>query len=253
MTQSRDLMLLKLAADLVRYSKQFDEQIKRADDLIKRKVGPKGDKGDTPTKEEIVSIVQRLLPNVVTEHLISTIVNQLPKPKEGKTPTKEELLDIIEPLVPQIDIESLRDDVTNTVLKRLPLIEKSIVEKIEKKPKKKASVQDIDGLEQTLSAFRNQLANGYLHGGGVPSLTAGTGITLTPKSDGGFIVTSTGGVGAWVILAADGTTTTFSVASQPTDVNSDGAILLLNNGYTYNSGAGTITFTNAPQLFAAYR
>lgn len=66
-------------------------------------------------------------------------------------------------------------------------------------------------------------------------------------------INATGGVGAWTPLAVDKTTTTFSVASQPTDVLADGELLLAGFGYTYNAGAGTITFTNAPQSFAAWR
>lgn len=54
---------------------------------------------------------------------------------------------------------------------------------------KRFTIQHIDGLEQALEALKNQ-KQGYLHGGGVPSLTAGSGIILTKKSDGGFIISS---------------------------------------------------------------
>jgi len=62
-----------------------------------------------------------------------------------------------------------------------------------------------------------------------------------------------GGVGAWTGFTIDGSTTTFSVTSEPTEVNNDGLILFNETGYSYNSGAGTITFDNPPQYLAGYR
>lgn len=47
----------------------------------------------------------------------------------------------------------------------------------------------------------------YAGGGGVPSLTAGTGIILTATSDGGFLVSSTGGDASTRVLKAGDTMT----------------------------------------------
>lgn len=64
----------------------------------------------------------------------------------------------------------------------------------------------------------------------------------------------TGGITPWnSFTGVGGNTVTFSVAFQPTDVNSDGTIFFNQNGYTYNAIAGTITFINPPQQFAGYR
>lgn len=68
-----------------------------------------------------------------------------------------------------------------------------------------------------------------------------------------IVGSSSGGVGAWTSFSVDGTTTTFSVTKQPTELNNDGIILFGQTGYSYNSGAGTITFINPPQQLAGYR
>lgn len=112
--------------------------------------------------------------------------------------------------VPKIDEKSL----TKKILKAIPenkaslkvIQEKievdpiSVIEKIMALPdgKFKLKSSQIDGLEQTMSAFRNQLGRGYLHGGGISNITglikAGTNVTITgsgTKTD-PYIINSSG-------------------------------------------------------------
>lgn len=72
----------------------------------------------------------------------------------------------------------------------------SIIQKIMELPdgKFKFKIDHIDGLKQTMDAFRSQLGKGYLHGGG-DTVTAGTNITITTDSQGRKVISSTGGAG----------------------------------------------------------
>lgn len=116
---------------------------------------------------------------------------------------------------------------------------------IELMKKKKIKPEHIDGFEQTISAFHNQLVarGGYLHGSGVPSLSAGSNITLTAKPDGGFTVSSTGGSGFSALSATetpDGSKTVFTfaaAAAQP-------SYLVVDNVWMKaTSKAGTVNWT----------
>lgn len=63
----------------------------------------------------------------------------------------------------------------------------------------KLSTKNIDGLDQTIAAFSNQLGNNktYLHGGG-DTVTAGTNVTITTNTAGQKVISATGtGGGVW--------------------------------------------------------
>lgn len=72
----------------------------------------------------------------------------------------------------------------------------AIIQKIMELPAGKFKIKSdqVDGLEQTMSAFRSQLGKGYLHGGG-DTVVAGTNITITTDSQGRKVISSTGGGG----------------------------------------------------------
>lgn len=118
--------------------------------------GEKGDKGDRGEKGD--SGKDAITPTIDYERIVRTVTALVPKPTNGEN-GKDASVDIEE------IVKTLRKD-------------------------KKLKVGDIDGFEQTIRAFIHQTAGGYLHGGGVPSLTAGANITLTPKNDGGYIVSA---------------------------------------------------------------
>lgn len=67
----------------------------------------KGEDGKTPTKDELVKIIQPLIPNVKDG-------------KDGHTPSKKELLDIIKPLIPDVkDGKDPSDKHLSTLIEKL--------------------------------------------------------------------------------------------------------------------------------------
>lgn len=154
-----------------------------------------------------------------------------------------------------IDVEKLTEDITKAVIAQLPLPveiqpidEKALTQKILKSlPENKASLKiiresfetdpmsviekimslpegkfklttkHIDGLEQTLSAFRSQLGRGYLHGGG-DTVKAGTNITINTDPDGKKVINATGGGGSGTVTSvasADGSVTVTNPTTTP--------------------------------------
>lgn len=97
-----------------------------------------------------------------------------------------------------------------------------VIEAIRSLPEgKKLLPKDIQGLETWLRSLGNKMAmeqtsreKPYFHGGGVPSLLAGPGITLTQRPDGGFIISGASGSAPQVYDLSsfcDGVTKTFTV------------------------------------------
>lgn len=105
---------------------QFKFAEKIANNILK---DVKGDKGDSPTDEHLVSLIKPLVPEAIP----------------GYTPTDEELLNLIEPLIPEIDTDEVVADATAIVESNLiPLI--PIVPKLnEELPKLGFPIRD--GLE----------------------------------------------------------------------------------------------------------
>lgn len=133
-------------------------------------------------------------------------------------------------------------------------------------PGKRFTINHIDGLREAIEQHDkgNQTRQRYLHGSGVPSLTAGTNITLTPTSDGGYIISSTGsssgGSGGFSFEtpmsgSINGINTVFVFAHTP-------AYIVVNqqtyfNGLGYALSGNTATFDFAPvsnsNITSAYR
>ena len=159
----------------------------------------------------------------------------------AKLPSKKELIDNL----PKIDEEAL----VKRVIKKIPenkaslkiIQEKfetdpmSVIDKILKMPegKFKLKTSHIDGLEQTISAFRSQITKqGYLHGGG-DTVGAGANITITTNTDGVKIIASSGaGDVTGPSSSTDNAITRFS--------GTTGKII-----QDYTSGAPTISDTGA--------
>lgn len=126
------------------------------------------------------------------------------------------------------------------------------------KEKKLLKMEHIDGLNETIASYRNQLAGKHygtaaVRGGG-DTVTAGSNVTITTNANGQKVISaSSGGVGAWSTPAeaVNGVTTVFTVTAEPTDVVSDGVLLYPGVGYTY--AALQITLTNPPGIFVRYR
>lgn len=188
---------------------------------IKGPKGDRGEKGDKGDKGE-PGVILELDYGKVAEMAAALV----PKAKDGESGTSVSLDDVLEAL----------------------------------KKSKKLKAEDIDGLEQTASAVYNQLhaRGGYLHGSGVPSLTAGTNIILTPKQDGGYIVSAQGGTGGanvttQVVTAVQVGSDVTIALSQLTHFATYQApvILVMRNqipqtlGVTYTETATVVTVPNA--------
>jgi len=187
----------------------------------------------------------------------------------AKIPAKDKIVQEVLAQIPKID----EDKIVRKTLKAIPenkaslkIIQEnfevdpmSVIEKImalppEKLKKLKLKKENIDGLEQTMSAFSNQLGRGYLHGGGT-TVAAGTNITLVPNANGTTTINATGGVSVLTVTGiVNGSNTSFTVASLPSIVVSDGVAMqaLDNNGNTQWSYTGTTLTMQVPPTNAIY-
>lgn len=189
---------------------------------------------------------------------------------ESKFPDVEELTKNILSKVPTVDERAL----TKKVLQAIPdnkaslqiIQEKfevdpmSVIEKImelppEKLKKLKLKKENIDGLEQTMSAFNNQLGRGYLHGGG-DTVTAGTNVTITTNTAGQKVISSTGGGGGGGLAVevptglVNGSNTSYSVVNLPLWIVADNQTYFSGKGYSISgTGPYTLTLDAAPWNF----
>lgn len=134
----------------------------------------KGEKGDTPdinhiakivlanirqprdgvdaNPEEVAKKVMTLIPKVNEEKVVTEVLRRIPKPKT------------------KTDIKIIQDK-EKVVVDPLAIIDQIMSLPEDKLEKLKFKQSQISGLEQTIKAFRNQLARGYLHGGGAGAVT----------------------------------------------------------------------------------
>ncbi len=120
---------------------------KSVKDLLKMSEMAKGEKGDTPTKEELMNLIEPLIPDPIPG-------------EDGKTPTKEELYSIIKPLIPkkeeivravkpllpkQVDMVLPSDDTVKRLIKNLlpkqPTYDKKVITDIR---------DELDNLKQSV-------------------------------------------------------------------------------------------------------
>lgn len=129
---------------------------------------------------------------------------------------------------------------------KIPKIE-DIVKEVRKK---KLKTEDIDGLDQTISAFKTQLDNrgGYIHGGG-DTVGAGSGISIT-NVNGTKIISATGSGAVLTaetpVGAVDGSNLVYTVLNEPVFVEIDGMIRVNGFGYTYLAGTITVDALTPP-------
>lgn len=252
--------LVKLITNLQTYKSQLDtlvqtvqEKSSQLDDLLSKKTqlvdnailratklqkGEKGDPGTVNYKKVVDDVYasfegyldRAIIEKSVTEARVRAIIEETAITKENK----EAIIDEIISRLPDAPIKGVDYfDGKDAVIDH-----DAIIQAIRTLPDgKKLKVKDIEGLEQTIKAFSNQLGRGYLHGGGVPSLSAGSNITLTPKSDGGFTISSSGGGLTRVTITGtiDDSNVTFTSASEPD--------ILVINGIWYESTGGAITWS----------
>jgi len=173
--------------------------------------------GKTPTREELIALIQPLVPKI----------------KDGRTPTEAELTDIMRPLIPNVNEYTI----AQKVLAELKLPDAPTAEAIadivlEKLKEEKVGIDNIEGLRTALNVLNRNIAE--LKG------------RKLQGSGGG------GGMGNWVNdhWQGNNSTTQFTLTSR---VASGGtAIMVLLNGQVqeysthFSVSNKTLTFTTAP-------
>lgn len=168
------------------------------------------------TTENALKIIERAKQEAI--RLISE--NRGPQGEAGVNADDSKIIDaVIKQLPPQVlDFKKFKKELIKSIPDRkadLKVIQESIeidpmsvIDKImalpeEKRKKLKLSTDNISGFDQTISAFRNQIATGrgYLHGGGISNITglitAGNNVTITGSGTATdpYIINASGGGG----------------------------------------------------------
>lgn len=198
-----------------------------------------GISGLTPTKDELVALMMPLIPQV----------------KDGLTPTSEQIKQIMMPLIPVIESVEVPTEeefgamITSIVKQLMPeqITLEQVLEKIKADPNFTIDASKVLNLPKPKKGKDGK----YYHGGGVSSLTAGTGITLTPDGNGGFTISSTATGGSKLVPtgAVNGSNQTFVFTSAPSIISVDGGRFMqkVSSDGTVNwTGNTNITLTIAP-------
>jgi hypothetical protein len=167
--------------------------------------GVKGDKGDTPTDEQLIALIKPLIP----EPIVPENGND---GEDGETPTEEELLALIRPLIPQV-----KDGITPSDERLLSLI-RPLIPIVKDGINGKDGIDGIDGdngspdtpkeIVTKLSSLKNNerldasaikniptqtiierpIFGGFRGGGSVKEVSSGTNITVQKTDSGNSIV-----------------------------------------------------------------
>ncbi len=185
-----------------------------------------GMNGETPSDDKLLALIEPLIKMAL----------------HGKIPTKEETFESIRDMLPVFEqpkivltdehINTIADKVTDNMSKRNIKVNMTdplqILDQIMALPEeKRISTKHVNGLDQTIHAIQSQLKRHYLHGGGISSLIAGSGITLVKNADGSYTITS----------SSTGSTTAVQTLV-PTQVGSDITLDLTGLAHVFTSVLG---------------
>lgn len=248
----RQAVQTRLTGDLLKVHNALMASLEKYWAKIDTKVGPKGERGSIgltgprgpmPDLDRIATALTAEVMKRVVFPKNGTDGKNGTNGEHGKTPQRG--VDYMT----QKDIEAIAKIVAKSMKPTAAKPTETTLDPVEFidayfKSGKKLKIEHVDGLkegmEQTARAFAAQMGShgAYLHGSGIPSLAAGTNITLTPDGNGGYIVSSTGGSGSSVITVTgtiDDSNTSFSAVTEPTQ--------LVINGGLYRKTGGSITWT----------
>lgn len=240
---------------------------------IEKLKGDKGDQGDMANEEMVVQRVKDLVLSLMPkpkdgepgftptkDELLTLIIPLIPQVKDGYTPTTDELKRIIQPLIPTIELpESPTEEELSIIIR--PIVSKlmpqsitleQVLDTIASDPSFKIDASKITGLPRT------QKSGKYYHGGG-DTVVAGTNISISRNTSTGVVtISSTGGVGPWSTPTEspknDGSVLIFTVGtSPPVDVVGDGLNKYLTIDYTYSSPTITFLANSAPTQSVRFR
>ena len=160
----------------------IDSTKQEALDIISHAKGEDGQDGQDANIEEIIEYIDNI-PQIDPVELEQSILSKIPKIDE-KSLSKKILANI-----PKSSLKIIQE--------KIEVDPVSIARQIMSLPEDKFKLKttNIDGLEQTMSAFRSQLGRSYLHGGG-DTIVAGTGITIVSNANGTKTISTSGGSGS---------------------------------------------------------
>lgn len=229
----------------------LDNLVERANEVIESMLemelpegipGDPGEPGEDADEEKIKEEVLAELRNTLDkEAIIQELLLRIPP---AQVIDEKALLKKLLSKVPE-NKESLK-----IIRENIEVDPMAIIQKIMELPAGKFKIKpdQVDGLEQTMSAFRSQLGKGYLHGGG-DTVVAGANINITTDNNGRKVISSlTGAVSRTMTYNADGTlnVTTDSYGTR-TCVYSSGLLTGINGTGIYPTktigynGSGVVT------------
>lgn len=266
----KEALLTRVAADLVSIHGKFlskaDEVNKSVKDFaaLKHTPGKKGDPGKDSRPEDVAKVLKDdreftnkikgekgdagETPDItkVAEYVTAMIkIPEVKSGKNGKTPKRG--VDYFTEDDEQRIIKKVHDKIKDTKVDDQDY--SSFVEKIRKLPDdKKLKTGDISGLEQTMQAFRHQLANGYLHGGGLSTVSHDVSLTGdgTPNNPLSVVGSSANLIDNEIV---SGSGKSFTLANTPVlgseHIYAEGARLYPGVGNDYTISGKNITTANS--------
>lgn len=238
--------LQAINTDIAKNLSELTQELNVAIETAKSVKGQKGDDGKTPSTQDLVSLIQPLIPNVKDgetpskEQLVKLIKPLIPKVKDGITPSKKELLTLIRPLIPEV--KNGKDAILPD-LKELAL----------------NTIKTVEALEGDARLDFNALKNTPDYGKDIDTLAERTQLLVQIASQRSYtkaevdalIGTSSGGGGNVETPSGtiDGANTVFTVSNAPIYINIDGVNKYETLHYTYSAGTITITDGSPPVLF----
>lgn len=214
--ESLRLMIRGLDEDIKSFDKEIDRIRVRAESIKPQK----GDKGDSPTREFLLSLIQPLIPT--KDYLLSLIRSVMPEQPKVETLTRDEITNMVLSLIPKdkpVEGTGLgAHEITN------------IVESI---------------LSQKFAAKKKGWFGG---GGGGDLIGAGDGVTITVNAIGRKMISASGGgTVSTPTGTVDGSNTSFTVSGTPKWIVADGITYYENAGYTLSGS--TITMDIPPSQY----
>lgn len=232
LTTEQEVKKPSLGVDFARHVANLKKENRQDIENLKQELTEKIDSAVANlenTAEEIISAVRELDfikgepgKEVDVKALEKSILSKVPVIDEEKIISEAVArVPVFDPIAVEKKILSkLPKNNLKVITQNVEIDPMSVVDKILSLPsdKLKLKTSNIDGLEQTLSAFRSQISSrGYVHGGG-DTVAAGTNVTITTNSQGQKVISATGGVagvtsfntltGAVTISAGSGITLT---------------------------------------------
>lgn len=242
----RDAMIAKATADLIRMHEGMNASVEEVRGMVAQYLAqaeriqrlPKGDKGDRGErgltgpqgrpgkdgrdgKDGFLPVKGKdYLTKADEDLLVLRVLSRIKTPKDGETPV--------------VDYDKIIEEA---------------VEKL--KGEKKLNWRDIDGLDNELSSYRNQLARKQAgqHGGGT-TVSAGTNITLTPLPNGTTRIDATGGGSS--PLTTKGDLYGYSTQDARIPVGADGTVLTADSNealgvkWSIPAGGGDVVKVGTP-------